>query len=1006
MIGEILSQHAWLWPLLWQSSVCLALGLGGSSIWSRQPTRAHRVLLLALLAAATVPLLSHAVKRQQWGLLTGEPTAVNIEQHPVTAEEVRVVSLPPAEGLAASIPSLAEAGGPPPATAPAQSDPTRLLALLWLVASVVLLIRLVVRWLLGYRLARRSRTVTDHHILTALDAAQARLHIPANVLVRSSANVRSPVIWCWSRKPLLLVPNEARPSDTVDWTSVMCHELAHWKRRDHLASLAVELLLCLLPWQVLLWVVRHRLTVLSEEACDDWVIASGLVTTRYAQTLLRLIPQGGAALAPAVVTSRKGLAGRVRRIVEHKCANPVGGRRWTLAAAGLAAILAAGIAFAQTRPAAAPGPALQDVAADVEADADADADSVVLHLVDPNGAPVAGALMGPGAHTVEEGLLGRKLSFLLANASDARGNATIELPINSGTGPQTLYLMYEESGLAAFQELGPADAGKSITIRMVPACHVQGRLDSAGLRDMGWPLFWTNVYLYRNGDRLLQHMSEKQQVEFWLPPGRYELHAYGTGQTTSAAASSFTADTITRPLTITVEEGQSELDLGVIDLPPNRLATLIGKPAPELTQIKDWKNSRPTTLAELRGRFVLLDFWGYWCGPCIRAMPELMELHDAFADKGLVIIGVHDDSVASIAEMDSLIEQARRDYWDGRDLPFLVALDGGGDTPIADTDATARGATTAAYGITSFPTTVLIGRQGEVIGSMNASGAEEVLSELLGVSPPVQEAPAWEQPFNEVYWLEEDEIIKRIAPPFIPERMDYYRTEHAGQAELIPGGPDYMTFHWDGTRRDWGMGFGRPTSLGQVLGTILSLKRFEYDGPEGLLDLELAGDWIVRDELPQEVKLRALEELIARELGREIRFEKRTVERQVITATGRFQFHPPTDTYESTSVHMYADEGDPDEGAGGGTADSLADFLRRVGDRVNMPVIDRTEPGEEMRIPYRHHRSSRVYREGDAQEQARKLRLLLDHLTEQTELGFEVTTQPVEVWFAIEDSAA
>ena len=102
---------------------------------------------------------------------------------------------------------------------------------------------------------------------------------------------------------------------------------------------------------------------------------------------------------------------------------------------------------------------------------------------------------------------------------------------------------------------------------------------------------------------------------------------------------------------------------------------------------------------------------------------------------------------------------------------------------------------------------------------------------------------------------------------------------------------------------------------------------------------------------------------------------------------------------------MYADETDPDEGAGGGTAQSLADFLQKLGDRVNMPVINKTEQIEDMQIPYRHHRSSRVYREPDELERARKLRLLLDHLTEQTELQFEVTTQPVEVWFVVEDAA-
>jgi hypothetical protein len=262
--------------------------------------------------------------------------------------------------------------------------------------------------------------------------------------------------------------------------------------------------------------------------------------------------------------------------------------------------------------------------------------------------------------------------------------------------------------------------------------------------------------------------------------------------------------------------------------------------------------------------------------------------------------------------------------------------------------------------------------------------------------------PGWRQRFEAIYRLEEGEILKRVAPPFIAERMDYYRTEHERQAQAIPRGPDHMTFHWIGKLRSWGMRFGSPQTLGGVLNGVVGLRSYEYDGPEELPRLELGGDWIVRDEMPEEVKLGALEGLIEEELGRKIRFEKRLVDRDVIVATGRFTFQPPVGTYENSSVDMYADETDPDEGSGGGTADSLSEFLEELGNRVNMPVMDRTDPGQDTRVPYRHHRSSSVSRERDAQERARKLRLVLDHLTEQTELAFEVTTAPAEVWFVTE----
>jgi thiol-disulfide isomerase/thioredoxin len=187
-----------------------------------------------------------------------------------------------------------------------------------------------------------------------------------------------------------------------------------------------------------------------------------------------------------------------------------------------------------------------------------------------------------------------------------------------------------------------------------------------------------------------------------VPPGDYGIHISGG-----------LCYTVTRY--VHIEPGVRELKLHV-DLPLRRLpAELVGHPAPELRDIKAWKNGGPVTLAGLRGKVVLLDFWGYWCGPCMASMPELMKLHDRFKDKGLVIIAVHDDSIASIAEMDQKVETARKGIWGGRDLPFLVALDGGGRTRIPGTGIFIRGATDAAYNVSFYPTTLLIGKDGTVL---------------------------------------------------------------------------------------------------------------------------------------------------------------------------------------------------------------------------------------------------------------------------------------------------
>jgi hypothetical protein len=125
-------------------------------------------------------------------------------------------------------------------------------------------------------------------------------------------------------------------------------------------------------------------------------------------------------------------------------------------------------------------------------------------------------------------------------------------------------------------------------------------------------------------------------------------------------------------------------------------------------------------------------------------MPAVVALHDKFADQNLVVIAVHDGSVKSIAEMDERIAGTRQTRWFGRDLPFLIALDG-------------DGATTAAFGITTFPTPLLIDRDGNVVRRLDVGPSvpydnETAISKLLGVAG---KRPDWQDRFAEVYSLSE-----------------------------------------------------------------------------------------------------------------------------------------------------------------------------------------------------------------------------------------------------------
>jgi thiol-disulfide isomerase/thioredoxin len=63
--------------------------------------------------------------------------------------------------------------------------------------------------------------------------------------------------------------------------------------------------------------------------------------------------------------------------------------------------------------------------------------------------------------------------------------------------------------------------------------------------------------------------------------------------------------------------------------------------APEFKAVSGYINTSPITLKDLKGKVVLVDFWTYSCINCIRTLPYLVDWNSKYADKGLVIVGVH-----------------------------------------------------------------------------------------------------------------------------------------------------------------------------------------------------------------------------------------------------------------------------------------------------------------------------------------------------------------------------
>ena len=106
-------------------------------------------------------------------------------------------------------------------------------------------------------------------------------------------------------------------------------------------------------------------------------------------------------------------------------------------------------------------------------------------------------------------------------------------------------------------------------------------------------------------------------------------------------------------------------------VPPIR--GLSGTPAREI----DAKDAQtvPVKLANYRGKVVVLDFWGHWCGPCLGAMPHLIDAHERYRGKPVVIIALHDQSMQSLDQLKRQLSGVKRQFWNDRDLPFAVAFD-------------------------------------------------------------------------------------------------------------------------------------------------------------------------------------------------------------------------------------------------------------------------------------------------------------------------------------------
>jgi len=287
-----------------------------------------RAILLAAIAWPAAKLVRTAAARHAvWCALLAGMLALPILTPLLPPMHSTLVTrfAPPLPSFNENVPNMSAARSPSMRTVtPVPTQPHRpgwpaLLAYAYVAILLTLLTRFVFAYRLSRSLVRQSERVRDEHANKLVEDLAAARSLPWPLpQLRASQSVVVPLTVGF-RDPVILLPADWPSWDPWKLYAVLAHELAHIRRADWLVTVAASLNRCLFWFHPLAWWMEHRLSSLSEQACDEAALHTVGDATRYARAVLEFATalQGGRRLAYGVAMGRTAkVSRRIHRILE------------------------------------------------------------------------------------------------------------------------------------------------------------------------------------------------------------------------------------------------------------------------------------------------------------------------------------------------------------------------------------------------------------------------------------------------------------------------------------------------------------------------------------------------------------------------------------------------------------------------------------------------------------------------------------------------------------------